>query len=182
MRARIATGLLLAAVAVGCTHQGNQPKAASTMGECCMAPAESNAAFDSIKKLQGTWVTVDPMKPGDKPWTTIFKTTSGGSAVMETLAAGSEHEMVNLYTTGDAGVVMTHYCHMGNQPRMKLTGVKDGAMSFAFVDGGNIPNRNAPHMDSMTLTPSADKLSETWTFYADGKATETVTFNFKKQG
>ena len=28
-------------------------------------------------------------------------------------------EMVNLYTSGEQGVVMTHYCHMGNQPRMR---------------------------------------------------------------
>ena len=50
------------------------------------------------------------------------------------------------------------------------------------ASAGNLPSRNAPHMDSLTMTVAGDKMTQAWSFYADGKVTQTVNFNFKKQG
>jgi len=140
-----------------------------------------NDAFDVIKGLAGTWVAVKT-EAGKKPQTLVFKTTSGGSAVMESMFPGEDCEMVNLYTQEGPAVVMVHYCAMGNQPRMKATGIKDGVLKFEYVDGGNIKSRDDAHMDSVELTIKGDTLVEKWTHYAHGKVQGEVSFEFKKQG
>jgi hypothetical protein len=71
---------------------------------------------------------------------------------------------------------------MGNQPRMKATGIKDGVVRFEFVDGGNIKSRDDPHMDSLEITIKGDTLVEKWCNYGQGKTQGEVTFEFKKQG
>ena len=180
MRKLLAITVLIAAAGAGCAHNA-KPVAKSGEPDCCTTPAQANASFDAIKALQGNWVSTDPAPEGQKPFTTTFRATSGGSAMLETLAAGTPHEMVNLYTVDSGNLVMTHYCHTGNQPHMKLASVKDGVYSFAYVSAGNLASRNAPHMDSLTMTVAGDKLTQTWSFYQDGKVTQTMNFNFKKQ-
>jgi len=49
---------------------------------------------------------------------------------METMGPGSDHEMLNVYTNTDNGVFLTHYCMMGNQPRLRLTSAKDGVLKI----------------------------------------------------
>ncbi len=137
-------------------------------------------ALDQLKALAGTWVSEKPGQDG-KPMTTIFKVTSGGTAVEETLFAGSDHEMIDMYTVEDGKVVLTHYCMMDNQPRMQLTSSENGTMKFEFVSGGNMKSRDESHMDSVDLKIDGDKLTEKWTNMADGKTTEVVSFAFKKK-
>src|SRR5882762_533587 len=89
--------------------------------------------FKAICALEGTWVGLNAPQ-GEKPITLVFRPTAAGSAVMETMGPGSDHEMLNVYTNTDNGVFLTHYCMMGNQPRLRLTSAKDGVLKFEFVD------------------------------------------------
>src|SRR5687768_12947493 len=86
------------------------------------APAKAkptHAAFEKIKALAGTWVEADKDgKPTDKV-VSVVKVTAGGSAVQETIFPGTQMEMVSVYHLDGADLVMTHYCMLGNQPRMK---------------------------------------------------------------
>ena len=61
----------------------------------------------------------DKGKPTDQV-VSVFKLTGGGSAVQETIFPGAAHEMVSVYHADGKDVVMTHYCALGNQPKMKL--------------------------------------------------------------
>lgn len=137
-------------------------------------------ALDQLKALAGTWVSEKPGQDG-KPMTTVFKVTSGGTAVEETLFAGSDHEMIDMYTVEDGKVVLTHYCMMDNQPRMQLKSSENGTMKFEFVSGGNMKSRDESHMDSVELKVDGDTLTEKWTNMADGKPTEVMSFEFKKK-
>src|SRR3954465_8893008 len=101
---------------------------------------KAEKALDTLKALAGTWVSEKPGQDG-KPMTTIFKVTSGGTAVEETLFAGSDHEMIDMYTVDGERLVLTHYCMMGNQPRMQLKSNENGAMMFEYVAGGNMKSR-----------------------------------------
>src|SRR5262245_61353921 len=79
----------------------------------------TNSALEKMKKLAGTWVIADKDgKPTDQV-ASIIKVTAGGSAVHETLFPGQPHEMVSVYTVDGSDLIMTHYCVLGNQPRMK---------------------------------------------------------------
>ena len=74
-------------------------------------------------------------------------------------------------------LLMTHYCAIGNQPRMKLNARKSTASELVFdFDGGtNLNAHRDMHMHSLTLTlPSASKkgaqkLSGTGTSWEGGK-------------
>ena len=86
-----------------------------------------------MKKLAGTWLLADKDgKPTDQI-ASIIKVTAGGSVVHETLFPGQPHEMVSVYHRDGADLVMTHYCALGNQPRMKAD-PKSPANQIHFVD------------------------------------------------
>ena len=48
-----------------------------------------------------------------------YRVTAAGSAVMEVLFPGTDHEMVTVYHQDGDDLILTHYCAAGNQPRMK---------------------------------------------------------------
>ena len=83
------------------------------------ATVAAHPGLEQMKKLAGTWVEADKDgKPTDKV-VSVIKVTAGGSAVQETLFPGQPQEMVSVYHMDGADLVMTHYCMLGNQPRMK---------------------------------------------------------------
>ena len=147
--------------------------------------AKKQAKSDDLKPiaaLQGTWIQIKPAPAeGQKPATLVFRPTAGGSAIMETMSAGADHEMLNVYTEDDKGVLLTHYCIMGNQPRMRLTSANDGVLKFEYVDAGNLKSRDEAHMDSLQITVKGDQMKQDWSMYQDGKVTGHHAFEFKRQ-
>ena len=123
------------------------------------ADTTSAAAFASLKKLQGEW-RGPAMQKGMPPAHSIFRVTAAGSAVQETNLPGSKMEMLSIYHMDKGRLLMTHYCALGNQPRMKLNTRKSTASELVFdFDGGtNLNPRRDLHMHSLTLTlPSPSK-------------------------
>jgi hypothetical protein len=150
--------------------------------ESAKKPQAKNDQLQAIRALEGTWIQVKPAPPeGQKPPTLVFRPTAGGSAVMETMSPGSDHEMLNVYTEDEKGVMLTHYCLMGNQPRMRLTSARDGVMKFEYIDAGNLKSRDEAHMDSLVITVKGDQMTQDWAMYADGKVTGHHTFELIKQ-
>jgi len=150
--------------------------------DCAMADAKSApASLDRIKALTGTWVGKAPEKMGGQTFTITFRPTSAGSAVLETMFPGSDHEMLNVYHGDGSTLMLTHYCAMGVQPRMRLTSAEGNKLRFEFVDGANIKSRNDAHMDSLELTIEGDKLSESWEYFKDGKIIERAVFELHRQ-
>jgi len=112
----------------------------------------SNAVLDKMKTLVGTWVEADKEgKPTDKVFS-VIKLTAGGSAVHETLFPGQDHEMVSVYTVDGTDTVMTHYCVLGNQPRMKAPKLTGNQIKFEFAGGLNLDPKKDKHMHAATLT------------------------------
>ena len=115
--------------------------------------APKNVALEKMKTLVGTWVAADKDgKPTDEV-VSIIKVTAGGSALHETLFPGQPHEMVSIYTVDGNDLVMTHYCMLGNQPRMKASVKSPGnQLSFEFAGGSNLDPKKDKHMHAATLT------------------------------
>ena len=118
-----------------------------------LPPAPTNPAFETMKKLAGTWVAADEGgKPTDQVMS-IIKVTAGGSAVHETLFPGQPQEMVSVYTVDGPDLVMTHYCVLGNQPRLKAEPNSSASqIRFEFAGGSNLDPTKDKHMHSATLT------------------------------
>ena len=179
----IVIGLAVAGASFAYVHGAEQkhPTKADEM-ECCAMDPKAAASLERIKKLEGTWTMPGPDGAGGAAMSITFKPTAGGTAVIETMFAGTPKEMINLYTADGDKIVCTHYCMLGQQPRMKQSAsADDKTIKFEFADGGNIKSRDEGHMDAVALTVDGDTLTEDWTFYADGKAVDHKVFEFKKQ-
>jgi hypothetical protein len=145
MRRLLACAVLLALPLAA--YGGDNDKA----GKRPAAPA--NPAFEKMKKLAGTWLVADEDgKPTDQVMS-IIKVTSGGSAVHETIFPGQPQEMLSVYTVEGSDLVMTHYCVLGNQPRLKADpNSSANQISFQFAGGANLDPARDKHMHSATLT------------------------------
>jgi hypothetical protein len=117
----------------------------------------ANAGLEKMKKLVGTWVAADKDgKPTDQV-VSVIKLTAGGSAVHETLFPGQPKEMVSVYTVDGPDLIMTHYCVLGNQPRMKADpNSTPNQIVFRFVGGTNLDPAKDKHMHEATLTIVGD--------------------------
>ncbi len=117
----------------------------------------TNVGLEKMKKLAGTWLAADKDgKPTDQV-VSIIKVTAGGSAVHETLFPGQPQEMVSIYTADGPDLLLTHYCVLGNQPRMKADpNSPPNQIVFRFVGGGNLNPEKDKHMHEATLTIISD--------------------------
>ena len=117
----------------------------------------TNPAFEKMKSLAGTWLAADEDgKPTDQV-ISIIKVTAGGSAVHETLFPGQPQEMVSIYTADGKDLIMTHYCVLGNQPRMKADPKSpENQIVFRFAGGTNLNPKKDKHMHEATLTIVGD--------------------------
>jgi hypothetical protein len=131
-------------------------------------------ALDRLKSLEGVWAgpaTWDQAgKKGKVDFKLIYKTTSGGTAVMETMFPGTPGEMVTMYYSEGEDFVLVHYCSAGNQPRMKLEPSKDpNELMFRCTGGTNMTEQDS-HMHSARLTIiGADQIKGAWSSTKEGK-------------
>jgi hypothetical protein len=154
-------GLVMLALSVGA-------RADEKPGKVTAAP---NPGLERLKALAGTWVAADEAgKPTDQV-VSVIKVTAAGSAVHETLFPGQPHEMVSVYTRDGADLVMTHYCALGNQPRMKADpNSPPNQIHFVFAGGSNLDPAKDMHMHEGTLTfIDADHIEFSGVAWADGK-------------
>jgi hypothetical protein len=138
------------------------------------ASAQTNAqkAFDAIKNMPGTWEG----KTADGHDVRVdFKVTAGGSAVMSEIF-GHEDMITMFHLDGPNRLLMTHYCAVGNQPRMQASVSPDGKkITFTFIDATNLSAPDAAHMQRMILTLLDDNHhTEEWIFADHGKEHKTL--------
>lgn len=140
-------------------------------------------AFVKFRALAGSWVDTSGTSAGKGQVAVTYRITGGGSAVVETLFPGSEHEMLSVYTREGDDIVMTHYCAMGNQPRMRARVTGDGPLVFAFDGGGNLDPKRDLHMHEGTFTfVDADHVRAEWqTFQGESPAQHRAVFELARR-
>lgn len=133
------------------------------------APPDANAAFAQLKSLEGRWVG-HVQKPDGPAAEVTYRNISGGTAVMEVLFPGTPHEMTSIYHLDGDQLVMTHYCAMGNQPRMKLVESGSGRLRFDFTGGSNMDPQQSTHIHGGEIRlQGADSMEAEWEVFAKGK-------------
>ena len=109
--------------------------------------AATNPTFEKLKKLVGTWVETDKDGRPTQKIASIIRLTAGGSAVHETLFPGDDMEMISVYHLNKDDVLMTHYCMLGNQPRMKADPASPpNKIRWVFTGGTNLDPSKDAHM------------------------------------
>ena len=79
------------------------------------AQSPAQKTFDQLQTLQGNWSGTDSQ---GMPVSVTFRETSGGSALMSEIQAHGPESMISMFHLDNDRLMMTHYCAMGNQPRM----------------------------------------------------------------
>jgi hypothetical protein len=147
------------------------------------AKATNARRLEALKQLAGDWIQLGADgKPTDKVVSSI-RVTAGGSTVQETLFPGTDHEMVTMYHLDGADLILTHYCMLGNQPRMRAEpGTDVNTIAFTFVGGTNLNADADQHMHQATLTlQDKDHFRAEWTACKEGKSCHHVQFDLVRK-
>ena len=129
---------------------------------------DAAAAFARLKTLVGQWeATTSAGKVH-----LSYELVSGDTALLERDSSESMPNMVTLYYVDGGRLLLTHYCMVGNQPRMqaKVFNAETGELDFQFVDATNLASPSAGHMHNakLRLVDNNHLVSE-WQFYENGK-------------
>ncbi len=148
--------------------------------ECKMPPVKTSKELDKLKALAGHWEG----NSNEGPVAVDYKVTSGGTAVVETLFPNTDHEMVSVYHDEDGGLVMTHYCMLGNQPKLALTKATPEHMSFELSKHQTaIHEKTETHMHGMEMSfIEPNTIVEKWSGFEKGRENHSTTFQLKRAG
>jgi len=140
---------------------------------CAFAQSDAQKAFTAIKSMPGTW---EGKGHDGNTFQVTFKVTGGGSAVQSEILVPNEDMISMFHMDGPNRLLLTHYCAVGNQPRMEASVSPDGkVITFNYVDATNLSSPDAGHMQKMVLTLiDADHHTEEWTFVDHGKEHKEV--------
>ena len=144
--------------------------AASVIAQDAKLPThEGSEELQKIKGLVGTWVGEMDHGQGPQKVQIVYRVTAAGSAVVETFNPGTPMEMVTVYHDQKGKLAMTHYCMLGNQPRMKLTDSADNRISLDLANKKAF-GQDEMHMHSLIIDfVDTDKIRQTWALYAGDK-------------
>ncbi len=129
----------------------------------------SSTSLDGLKTLVGDWTATDA---DGKPFTTSFRLISNNTALEETVNSANDTQMVSIYNADGPRVAMTHFCSMGNQPRLETPSVRPNPNKFvfSFIGATNLASPNDQHMHRMVITiEGPDHFTEVWTIRLNGK-------------
>lgn len=160
--------LALAALSLGACSKSKTACSACAAGEAPVVKAASKeqqaALLDRVKSLAGEWESKD--EQGNWNVTNIYTVSSNGSAVREVMFPGTSHEMTNMYTMDGPSLVVTHYCAMGNQPKMRCTAATANTIPFEFDTVSNLRSSDEMYMGSLTLVfVDNNTLQQQWKSY-----------------
>ncbi len=138
-----------------------------------------NAAWESMKSLQGEW---EGLADAKVKTSATYRLVSNGTVLMETLVSPEASEMITMYLRDGAGLVMTHYCSENNQPRLRSAQTADPKrIQFSFVDATNLAAPDAMHMTGLVMTLSnPNHFTQEWTASVMGKQ-HTSRFEFTRK-
>ncbi|MCH8040613.1 MAG: hypothetical protein IH977_09760 [Nitrospinae bacterium] len=139
--------------------------------------------FEQLTALVGQWEGKRPALDGEETITVDYKLTAKGTALVERLFPGTPKEMVSVYTEDGPEVIMTHYCMLGNQPRMRTNGKsKPNGITFTYIDGTGMRSTHDLHMHELTITfLDKDHITHQWTLFDKGQKKVIETFVFTRK-
>jgi hypothetical protein len=134
-----------------------------------------------LKSLADEWVGNEN---NGTPVRASYTLVAAGSALRERLHVGNLGEMLTLYYLNGGELMLTHYCVIGNQPRMRAGPLASEVreITFTFLDATNLPDPLAAHMDRLVVTfEDADHFMQSWTMRKDGHD-QFFVFHFRRAG
>ncbi|MCA9319435.1 MAG: hypothetical protein KDB18_11680 [Salinibacterium sp.] len=163
------------------------PQEAPAPGATCCEAVQTvslpeASALDRIKALEGTWISLDEEGQPTDTVVSTYRTTAGGSAVLETIFPGTKNEMISVYHLDGEDLVLTHYCTMQNQPRMRATKDSDAKkIVFKAYEVCNAKSDADPAMRQGTVWfLGENRLKSEWLMTENGEVTYTAAMNLQR--
>jgi|HubBroStandDraft_2_1064218.scaffolds.fasta_scaffold07434_4 hypothetical protein len=137
------------------------------------AQSDAQKSFDEMKSLTGSWEGKNSQ--GELVQVT-YRMTAGGSALMSEIVGHGENMISMINFDGPNRLLLTHYCAVGNQPRMQASAASDGkTITFNFLDATNLDNPQSGHMDHVVIAMlGPDHHTEEWVLTDHGKEMKQV--------
>jgi len=142
------------------------------------AASAANATFQQLKSLDGSW---EGKGSNGEPVEVSYKVTSNGSALMSEIKG--KEDMISMFNLDGDRLLMTHYCAVGNQPRMVASPSPDGkTITFHFLDVTNLATPDAGHMNRLVISMAeANHHTEEWVYNDHGKEMKQVFDLWRKK-
>ena len=91
--------------------------------------------FDDLSQLVGTW---KPAGETDSPLRIKFYLTARGTVLVESWEVRGRPHSLTIYHRDGPGLIATHYCPQGNQPRLFAFGNTERRLHFTFRDATDL--------------------------------------------
>ena len=127
-------------------------------------------AFESLKLMIGDWrVEHDHGRIS----TVNYKLSCCDSVLVETWALKPGVESLTLYHMDGDDFIATHYCPLGNQPRLLYRATQSGKFEFETTSITNLTNPLHDHCRAFSFEViSKDRIFRSETYAESNKATE----------
>ena len=136
--------------------------------------------FSRFRSLEGSW-TSTPDSPEMQPSTITYHTIANGSAVVETVFAGTPFEMISVIFMDEDRLLMTHYCAARNQPHLIAQKITDASVQFVTDHVTNHADPDALYMGEARWQFIDDNhLKTRWWSFQNGEMGEPLTFNMTR--
>jgi len=139
---RLLTALVIAIQPIG-------PAAAqSDVADAATPQAYVNAeeAFAQLTRMVGVW------RPADIPQSSLsidFYLTAGDTVLVESWEVRGQPHSLTLYHRDGKGLLATHYCPQGNQPRLELSGQGTSVLHFTLRDVTDLEPASESHQHDL---------------------------------
>ena len=142
------------------------------------AASAANTSFEQLKSLGGSW---EGKGSNGEPVQVSYRVTSNGSALMSEIKG--KEDMISMFNLDGERLLMTHYCAVGNQPRMVASPSPDGkTITFQFLDATNLATPDAGHMNRLVISMAdANHHTEEWVYNDHGKEMKEVFDLWRKK-
>lgn len=139
--------------------------------------------LERLEALEGDWVaTADGEMVEAGQLVKTYRVTAAGSAVVETVFPGTDHEMTSVYHAEGDDLVLTHYCMLGNQPRMRAPATTGSRIEFAYDGGSNLDPAVDDHIHSGWIELlGPDEMRTEWTEHSAGEPRTVIELHLVRR-
>lgn len=126
-------------------------------------PVNARTAFAQLQTLVGEW---EGKTEAGRSLKVSYRLTANNTVLVETWTLGPQRESLTLYHMDSESLIATHYCPVGNQPRLRFKeGGSTSLFVFEFVSATNLPKPEVAHQHRFEvelLDPRSFARSETY--------------------
>lgn len=131
-------------------------------------PITPRAAFAQLQTLVGEW---EGKTEKGRALKVSYRLTANNTVLIETWTLGPTRESLTLYHMDNESLLATHYCPVGNQPRLRFKeGGSASLFAFEFVSATNLPKPEAAHQHRFEMELlDANSFARSETYLENGK-------------